>query len=172
MILIDLRFPGSLESDIMKISGVYKITNIITGDFYIGSSKDIKLRLACHKCYSKWKQHLNSKLYQAFIKYGLNSFTFNVIEETSALKEREQYWIDKLHPSYNRIRANGWDSDKYRETNKEYYKAHHTEKKAYRDRPCFYEGEIITLHALGNRFYKQGIPHPVQEAKKYLLQNI
>ena len=25
-----------------KISGVYKITNTITGDFYIGSSKNIK----------------------------------------------------------------------------------------------------------------------------------
>lgn len=27
-----------------KISGVYKITNNITGDFYIGSSKNIKQR--------------------------------------------------------------------------------------------------------------------------------
>ena len=28
-----------------KISGVYKITNTVTGDFYIGSSKDVKDRL-------------------------------------------------------------------------------------------------------------------------------
>lgn len=30
----------------MKISGVYKITNIITNDCYIGSSKDVKRRWA------------------------------------------------------------------------------------------------------------------------------
>ena len=28
----------------MKICAVYKITNTITGDFYIGSSKDVKKR--------------------------------------------------------------------------------------------------------------------------------
>lgn len=27
-----------------KISGVYRIVNIVTGDFYIGSSKNIKQR--------------------------------------------------------------------------------------------------------------------------------
>ena len=166
------RYRGSLENDIMKISGVYKITNIITGDFYIGSSKNIMLRLACHKCPSKWKQSPGSKLYQAFIKFGLNNFTFNIIEETFNLKEREQYWIDQLHPSYNRIRANGQDTERYKETNKEYYKAHQAEKKSYQNRLCFYEGETITLQALSNRFYRQGIPYPVQEAKKYLLQNI
>ena len=29
----------------MKISGIYKITNTITGDFYIGSSKDVKKKM-------------------------------------------------------------------------------------------------------------------------------
>ena len=28
----------------MEISGVYKITNIVTNDFYIGSSKNVKQR--------------------------------------------------------------------------------------------------------------------------------
>ena len=31
-----------------KISGVYKITNTITGDFYIGSSKNVKKRWVEH----------------------------------------------------------------------------------------------------------------------------
>ena len=31
-----------------KIIGVYKITNTITGDFYIGSSKDVKRRWKVH----------------------------------------------------------------------------------------------------------------------------
>ena len=48
----------------MKISGVYKITNIITGDFYIGSSKDIKHRWTAHKAPSRWNEHPNCTMYQ------------------------------------------------------------------------------------------------------------
>lgn len=32
-----------------KISAVYKIVNEVTGDFYIGSSKNVKNRWADHK---------------------------------------------------------------------------------------------------------------------------
>lgn len=39
-----------------KISGVYKITNKITGDFYIGSSKNIKRRWYSHKCPYRLKE--------------------------------------------------------------------------------------------------------------------
>ena len=41
----------------MKIIGVYKITNTITGDFYIGSSKNVKKRWIAHKWPSKWNEH-------------------------------------------------------------------------------------------------------------------
>ena len=37
-----------------KISGVYKITNNITGDCYIGSSSNIKQRWAAEKSPSTW----------------------------------------------------------------------------------------------------------------------
>ena len=63
-----------------KISGIYKITNNITGDFYIGSSKNIKERWVKHKCISTWKQKLNSRMYQDMDQCGLNNFTFEVIE--------------------------------------------------------------------------------------------
>ena len=48
-----------------KISAVYKIVNTITGDCYIGSSKDVKHRWANHKCPSKWREHpvLEAKKY-------------------------------------------------------------------------------------------------------------
>ena len=39
----------------MIISGIYKITNAVTGDFYIGSSKDVKSRWSVHKCASRDK---------------------------------------------------------------------------------------------------------------------
>ena len=56
-----------------KISGIYKITNIITGDFYIGSSKNIKQRWLSHKVPSAWSKHPNSRMYQDMAKYGLNN---------------------------------------------------------------------------------------------------
>lgn len=33
----------------MKISGVYSIVNNVTGDFYIGSSVDVKRRWTAHR---------------------------------------------------------------------------------------------------------------------------
>ena len=144
----------------MKISGVYKITNTITGDFYIGSSKDVKRRWANHKCKSKWNECINSQLYQNMQKYGVDNFSFQILAEVEQdkLKEAEQKFIETLNPTYNNRNANGWDIERQ----KEY-------KKEYESQLCFYNGETITLNALRERFRRQGIPHPTQEAKKYLL---
>ena len=177
----------------MKISGVYKVANNVTGDFYIGSSKDIKQRWARHKSPSAWRYNPGVKLYQAFIKYGLDNFIFEVIEETDNLKEREQYWIEQLKPSYNSFWAYGHNEERWKETSKrwhkEWYKAHldeHSAKKkayyeahrdgllvknkSYYNRLCLYEGETLTLNALRARFIRQGIPHAALEAKKYLIE--
>ena len=162
----------------MKISGVYKVTNNVTGDFYIGSSKDIKLRWAKHKCPSTHKQQPNFKLYKDMAQYGLGNFIFEVLEETSSLREREQYWIDELKPSYNDRRANDIDIEKHKELTRQctkaWYKVHREEKSAYskadNNRLCLYEGETLTLNALRARFIRHGIPHARLEAKKYLIQ--
>ena len=91
----------------MKISGVYKITNTITNDFYIGSSKDVKRRWKEHKKPSTWNKQSNSQLYKDMQKYGLENFVFEVLEEVEAdsLKEAEQQFIEKLKPTYNRNNA-------------------------------------------------------------------
>ena len=65
----------------MKICGIYKITNTITGDFYIGSSKDINRRWAAHKWPSTWKNCPNNPMYLDMRKYGIENFVFAVIEE-------------------------------------------------------------------------------------------
>lgn len=160
-----------------KISGIYRIINKITDECYIGSSKNIKQRWYGHKCCSAWKRQPNFKLYKDMSQYGLDNFIFEVIEETSSLREREQYWIDELKPSYNDRRANGVDIEKHKELNRLYtkawYKVHREEKSAHskvdNNRLCIYEGETLTLHALTNRFCRQGISHPYIEAKKYLV---
>ena len=101
-----------------KICGIYKITNTITGDFYIGSSKNVKRRWTDHKCQSRWKQHPNNPMYQDMQKFGVNSFVFEVIEEAeeSSLKETEQQCIERLKPTYNNYNAKGWDIERRKET--------------------------------------------------------
>ena len=162
----------------MKISAVYKITNTITGDFYIGSSKDVKQRWANHKCPSRWKRFPNNQLYQDMRKYGTDKFEFQVIEEVEAdkLKDAEQQFIETLKPTYNSIRANGRDIERYKETkkecNKEYQKSEKYKKyqKEYNNQLCSYNGETLTLNALRIRFKRQGIINPTQEAKKYIIK--
>ena len=106
----------------MKISGVYKITNTITGDCYIGSSKDVRNRWAHHKIPSTWNNNPNKQLYQDMKKYGLNKFEFQVIAEVEigSLKEAEQKFIETLKPTYNNIRAKGCDAKKFKECQKKY----------------------------------------------------
>lgn len=161
----------------MKISGVYKVTNIITGAFYIGSSQNIKKRWVGHRSPSKWKLRPGMKLYQAFIKYGLDNFIFEVLEEATDLHNREQYYIEKLKPSYNNYRAKGLDTDRRKQTHKrcskEWHKANRDKElvkhKAYNNRLCLYEGETLTLAALSARLRRQGIAYPCKEAKNYLI---
>ena len=154
----------------MKICAVYKITNTITGDFYIGSSKNVKERWACHKCKSTWKQHPNNPMYKDMEKYGLNNFEFEILAEVEGwkLKEMEQQFIEILKPTYNQMNAKGWDTERYKEYKKsDKFK---TYQKEYYNQLCFYNGEMLTLGALVMRFRKAGISHPTQEAKKYLLK--
>ena len=109
----------------MKIAGVYKITNNITGDLYIGSSNDVKRRWASHKCLSVWKRYSNLRLYKDMAKYGKDKFIFEVLEKTDNLKEREQYWIKQLSPAYNDRYADGIDTERHKKTSKRYHKEWH-----------------------------------------------
>ena len=164
-----------------KTSGVYKITNTITGDFYIGSSKDVKLRWAAHKRKSVWKNYPNNPMYLDMRKYGLDKFVFEILAEIEEgkLKVTEQQFIEKLKPTYNQMNANGWDIERRKETQKEYHKEYQKTDKykesnrkscnKYYNQLCCYNGETLTLNALRKRFERQGIDHPSAEAKKYLL---
>ena len=166
----------------MKISGIYKITNTVTGDFYIGSSKDVKQRWANHKCQSTWKKCPNNPMYIDMQNYGVDKFVFEILAEAEedSLKETEQRFIELLKPTYNSNRANGWNIERRKEYNKEYKKTERykeyrkTDKckkarKQYDNQLCCYNGETLTLCALRERFRRQGISNPTQEAKKYLL---
>ncbi len=151
-----------------KISGVYKIENIITGDFYIGSSKNVKRRWTAHKSPSKWSECPNSPLYQDMQKYGVDKFDFQILEnmEPERLKKKEQEFIETLNPTYNNINAKGWDIERKKEWEKS-EKGKKSRRKYYK-RICSYNGETLTVDTLRMRFQRAGIPHPTIEAKKYL----
>lgn len=107
-----------------KISGIYKITNTITGDFYIGSSKNVKLRWASHKRPSTWSKCKNNPLYLDMQKYSLDKFSFEILEEVEIdkLKEKEQQFIEKMNPTYNNRNADGLDIERRKEYKKQYQK--------------------------------------------------
>ena len=147
-----------------KICGVYRITNTITGDFYIGSSNDVKHRWAVHKCPSRWKRLPNNQLYQDMRKYGVDNFDFQILAEVEegSLKVAEQYFIETLKPTYNNYNASGLNIERYKETQRK-------SCNKYESQLCFYNGQTLTLGALRMRFWRQGISNPSAEAKKYLL---
>ena len=160
-----------------KISGIYKITNTITGDFYIGSSKDVKQRWAHHKCQSTWKKCPNNSMYLDMKNYGIDKFSFQILAEVEQdkLKEMEQQFIETLKPTYNNYNAKGLDVERKKEYNKEYQKSdkykesHRKASNNYENQICCYNNEVLTLATLSMRFIKAGVSHPTLEAKKYLL---
>ena len=179
----------------MKISAVYKITNTITGDCYIGSSKDVKHRWTNHKCQSTWNECPNNPMYLDMQKYGVDKFEFEILAEVEIayLKEAEQKFIEMLEPTYNNYNAKGCNTERRKETlrksqkkyrqsdkGKKYYEEHkksdkrkESNRKAsnkYNNQLCSYNNEVLTLATLSARFRRAGISNPTQEAKKYIIK--
>lgn len=78
-----------------KISGIYKIVNKINGKFYIGSSEDVLDRWYKHQNLLNKQIHANTKLQNAWIKYGKDNFLFILVEnvELDKLLEIEQNYL-------------------------------------------------------------------------------
>ena len=76
--------------------GIYKITNLLSGKCYIGQSKDIEGRFVTHKQRCKYAYCRDkSFLYKAMHKYGIDNFSFEVLEvcEESELDALEIKYI-------------------------------------------------------------------------------
>lgn len=81
-------------------TGIYKITNIKNNMCYVGQAANIA---------DRWRQHIKrgvgaeaptrNKLYPAMMSFGVENFTFEIIEECSRddLNDREDYWQDYFH---------------------------------------------------------------------------
>lgn len=81
-------------------TGIYRITNTKNNMCYVGQAANIAER---------WRQHIKrgigaeaptrNKLYPAMLSFGVENFTFEIIEECDRdnLNDREDYWQDYFH---------------------------------------------------------------------------
>ena len=87
-----------------KAGGViYKITNILTDDFYIGSSTNLYKRYYTHIYHMRKQKNTCIKLNRAVKKYGEENFKFEIISKCPIeyVLKMEQWFISNLKPSYN-----------------------------------------------------------------------
>lgn len=88
----------------MSHSGIYKIENIITHNLYIGKAKNIEHRWSQHKSIANYN-NITRHLYNSMRQYGIENFTFEIIEEVpldiydEIINEKEKYWI-KYYNAY------------------------------------------------------------------------
>ena len=85
--------------------GIYKITNKINNQCYIGYSTNIQQRWTkeYNSAFNSTHQAYNYPLQQDFRKYKKEDFSFEIIEECSIeeLREKEKYWIKYYNSFYN-----------------------------------------------------------------------
>lgn len=86
----------------ISMVGIYSIENKVTGQIYIGQSVDIERRWMEHKTP---KATGNDKLHSDMKRYGLENFSFSVLEECrpEELQEKELSFIREARPYYNTV---------------------------------------------------------------------
>ncbi|QIN96852.1 hypothetical protein [Synechococcus phage S-N03] len=85
----------------------YLLTNLITGDEYIGVTGDrlgLKQRCAHHKCRAKKGTHNHLPLYANINQYGWENFTCRVLCES----DDEKYLVWLMRPTLNQLWKDDW----------------------------------------------------------------
>lgn len=77
--------------------GIYKVVNLVNKKVYVGQSKNIEKRWAAHKraAYLVDAPSYEYPIYRAIRKYGIENFSFEIIElcPVGDLNEKEKFWI-------------------------------------------------------------------------------
>ena len=92
------------------VRGIYKIKSKTSGKVYIGQSKDLYKRIDGHKNLLKNNKHSNKHLQRSYNIYGIDDFTYEIIEicNEENIDEKEIYWINH----YNSCDGNfGYNSE-------------------------------------------------------------
>ena len=145
-----------------KICCVYKLTNTVTGKFYIGSTFNFKARMKYH--HYSYDRNPNKELGNDIRKYGWDAFSADILEICTRenVRQRERFSIESLNAvevGYNQTvtttyqdwmrdyNKTMWQNEEYREKrsnhsseiqkkrleNPEYLKAKSEQLKRYTD---------------------------------------
>jgi len=88
----------------MSTAAVYTLKNMLTGEMYIGSSSNIYQRRNQHLSSLRRGKGRHPRLQSNWNQYGESAFQFEILErikDTTELREREQFWMDRLKPALN-----------------------------------------------------------------------
>lgn len=130
---------SSFPREDFLFNGIYRISCSANNKFYIGScaAKDFTYtRLVHHRESLRLNKHPNKYLQRAYNKYGEDCFFVDLIEICSpeSCIEREQWWIDSIHPHYNLCRKAGSSLGRvFTEESKR--KMSESQKKRFEDNP-------------------------------------
>lgn len=98
-------------------AGVYRITNRANGKILVGKGMNVQAKLNSHQAQLNMRCHRNKTLQQDWDRYGIEQFTFEVLDvlefqnespqkQQEELAALEELWLDKLQPygeqGYNR----------------------------------------------------------------------
>lgn len=140
---------------------IYKITNIVNDNFYIGSTNNFKRRMFQHKSQLKNNKHSNKKLQNSYNKYGLDNFKFEIVEECEDRFIREQFFIDTLTPVFNIIKTAGGGGAKWSEERKKETKEKNRMSRLFVDNGPSGFGDLDYLVRSSDAWYESGGIDPI-----------
>lgn len=139
--------------------GIYKITNKINNKVYIGQSKQVEHRLREHQLRpfrgdEKTNKEYNKYLYKAIRKYGLENFSFDILEECleEELADKESYYINLFHSNEEQFGYNNTDGYEYSSYG---MKGSHHPNSKLTEKDVYYIRECYNLHKDKNEVYEE-----------------
>lgn len=138
-----------LNDENMEKTGVYRITNPVNNEFYIGSaSQSFKKRFWNHDRLLRLSKNPCSFLQKAYNKNKHVDFIFEILEvcEKQECIKREQFYLDTLKPKYNLCKIAG--SGLGRKASREYM------EKQFEAQRTFTDEQVISMFDLYNNGIK------------------